>query len=259
MISVRNTILVTGGAGLLALTSCYIGSRMRYRRGQSRPAHYAGNPKNLAALEGDTRTSWCAVIFAMRASGLHCCASTGPAPSFHFAAESHVDRSIIDPGAFIRHQRTGDLHASRTGQDLLVGAGRGRSRSLPLLHVSTDEVYGSLGPEDPAFCESTAYAPNSPYAASKAPPIIWRGRNHRTYGLPCSLQTARIIIGPFQFPEKLITARMAEQCLLQTASRARTAVAMTGSCLPSEHSAIIQARISFSRELEGPVVYSSSL
>jgi dTDP-glucose 4,6-dehydratase len=122
----------------------------------------------------------------------------------HFAAESHVDRSIVAPGAFIRTNVQGTftlLEQARLFWSELDEAGR---RAFRFLHISTDEVYGSLGPEDPAFSEITAYAPNSPYAASKAASDHLARAYHHTYGLPVLTTNCSNNYGPFQFPEKLI-------------------------------------------------------
>ena len=118
----------------------------------------------------------------------------------HFAAESHVDRSILGPEAFIRTNVQGTftlLEAART----VWGADAPGKR---FLHVSTDEVYGSLGPEDPPFRETTAYAPNSPYSASKAASDHLVRAYHHTYGLPVLTTNCSNNYGAYQFPEKLI-------------------------------------------------------
>jgi dTDP-glucose 4,6-dehydratase len=122
----------------------------------------------------------------------------------HFAAESHVDRSIYGPQAFIETNVMGTfllLEAVRQYWEGLPDAGRERFR---FLHISTDEVYGSLGPEDPPFGETTPYAPNSPYAASKAASDHLVRAYHHTYGLPALITNCSNNYGPLQFPEKLI-------------------------------------------------------
>ena len=127
----------------------------------------------------------------------------------HFAAESHVDRSIVGPEAFLRTNIDGTftlLQAARAYYDSLAGDERERFR---FLHVSTDEVYGTLTPEDPAFHEETPYAPNSPYAASKAASDhLVRAWVH-TYGLPAIVTNCSNNYGPYQFPEKLIPLMIA--------------------------------------------------
>jgi dTDP-glucose 4,6-dehydratase len=122
----------------------------------------------------------------------------------HFAAESHVDRSIASPEAFIRTNVQGTfvlLEQTRTYWNGLSQADRAAFR---FLHVSTDEVYGTLGPDDPAFSETTAYAPNSPYAASKAGSDHLARAYFHTFGLPVVTTNCSNNYGPFQFPEKLI-------------------------------------------------------
>jgi dTDP-glucose 4,6-dehydratase len=122
----------------------------------------------------------------------------------HFAAESHVDRSIHGPSQFLQTNFIGTfelLEAAREYWGTLPGAERDGFR---FLHVSTDEVYGSLGEADPAFSESTAYAPNSPYAASKAGSDHLVRAWHHTYGLPAVVTNCSNNYGPYQFPEKLI-------------------------------------------------------
>ena len=122
----------------------------------------------------------------------------------HFAAESHVDRSIVGPEAFIRTNVQGTftlLEQARAWWSDLDDADRSLFR---FLHVSTDEVYGTLDPDDPAFSETKAYAPNSPYAASKAASDHLVRAYHHTYGLPVVTTNCSNNYGPFQFPEKLI-------------------------------------------------------
>jgi dTDP-glucose 4,6-dehydratase len=205
MTTVRNTILVTGGAG-------FIGSNfvLQWIKNSGSAVvnldllTYAGNLENLAALEGDSRH--------LLVRGDICDAELVAAllrehrPRFivHFAAESHVDRSIVDPGAFIRTNVQGTftlLEQARLFWSEMDEPGR---RGFRFLHVSTDEVYGTLGPDDPAFTEISAYAPNSPYAASKAASDHLARAYYHTYGLPVLTTNCSNNYGPFQFPEKLI-------------------------------------------------------
>jgi dTDP-glucose 4,6-dehydratase len=199
-----NSIVVTGGAG-------FIGSNfvLRYvADGGSVTVldllTYAGNRENLAELEGNPRYRFVQgdICDANLVSAL--VRDVRPQAIVHFAAESHVDRSIVDPGAFIHTNVQGTftlLEQAKTYWSQLGNVERGNFR---FLHVSTDEVYGSLKPDDPAFSELTPYAPNSPYAASKA------GSDHlvrayfHTYGLPTLTTNCSNNYGPFQFPEKLI-------------------------------------------------------
>ena len=165
---------------------------------------YAGNRQNLATVEGRNSLPFEQIdICSGEAIGglLRQCR---PRAIVHFAAESHVDRSILDPAEFVRTNVTGTfslLEACRLYWSELVGHAKNAFR---FLHVSTDEVYGSLGPDDPAFVETTPYAPNSPYAASKAASDHLVRAYHHTYGLPTLTTNCSNNYGPFQFPEKLI-------------------------------------------------------
>ncbi len=205
MSSVRNTILVTGGAG-------FIGSNFVLQWIKSTGSKvvnldlltYAGNLENLAALEGDSRHLLIRGDICDAGLVAALLREHRPQVIVHFAAESHVDRSIADPGAFIRTNVQGTftlLEQARLFWSELDEAGR---RAFRFLNVSTDEVYGSLWPEDSAFSETTAYAPNSPYAASKAASDHLARAYHHTYGLPVLTTNCSNNYGPFQFPEKLI-------------------------------------------------------
>jgi len=200
-----NTILVTGGAG-------FIGSNfvLQWIKNSGTAVvnldllTYAGNPGNLAEIAGDSRHQLvrgdiCDVELVAALLREH-----RPRIIVHFAAESHVDRSIVDPGAFIRTNVQGTftlLEQAKLYWSELDEAGH---REFHFLHVSTDEVYGTLEAEDPAFSESTAYAPNSPYAASKASSDHLARAYFHTYGLPVLTTNCSNNYGPFQFPEKLI-------------------------------------------------------
>jgi dTDP-glucose 4,6-dehydratase len=122
----------------------------------------------------------------------------------HFAAESHVDRSIVGPEAFIRTNVHGTFTLLEQAKVYWSGLDEADRSRFRFLHVSTDEVYGTLDPDDPAFSETTAYAPNSPYAASKAASDHLVRAWHHTYGLPVVTTNCSNNYGPFQFPEKLI-------------------------------------------------------
>lgn len=125
----------------------------------------------------------------------------------HFAAESHVDRSIHEPDAFIRTNVTGTYHLLEAVRDVWLGRDDAPTTHR-FHHVSTDEVYGTLGPDDPAFTENTRYAPNSPYAASKAASDHLVRSYHHTYGLQVTTSNCSNNYGPYQFPEKLIPLMM---------------------------------------------------
>ena len=165
---------------------------------------YAGNPRNLDTLNGDTRHSLIRGDINDRALVRKILATHKPRAVVHFAAESHVDRSIHGPDAFIQTNMVGTfalLEETRAWWSQLSGGEKERFR---FLHVSTDEVYGSLGEHDAAFSETTPYAPNSPYSASKAGSDHLVRAYHHTYGLPTLTTNCSNNYGPFQFPEKLI-------------------------------------------------------
>jgi dTDP-glucose 4,6-dehydratase len=198
-------ILVTGGAG-------FIGSNfvLDWLAQGGEPVlnldalTYAGNLRNLAAVARDPRHRFVKGDIGDRALLDRLFAEHRPRAVVHFAAESHVDRSILGPGAFVKTNIEGTytlLEAARAHWSALGGDDRARFR---FLHVSTDEVYGSLGPGDPAFTETRAYEPNSPYSASKAASDHLVRAWHHTYGLPVLTTNCSNNYGPYQFPEKLI-------------------------------------------------------
>jgi dTDP-glucose 4,6-dehydratase len=165
---------------------------------------YAGNLENLAPLAGDARHVFVRGDIADRALLRRLLAEHRPRAVLHFAAESHVDRSIEGPAEFIQTNIVGSfclLEEARVWWGALPAADKERFR---FLHVSTDEVYGSLGPVEPAFRETNAYAPNSPYAASKAASDHLVRAYHHTYGLPVLTTNCSNNYGPRQYPEKLI-------------------------------------------------------
>jgi dTDP-glucose 4,6-dehydratase len=127
-----------------------------------------------------------------------------PRAVVHFAAESHVDRSIVAPDAFVRTNVTGTFTLLQQAKAYWSELDSADRENFRFLHVSTDEVYGTLGPDDPAFSETTPYAPNSPYAASKAGSDHLVRAYHHTFGLPVLTTNCSNNYGPFQFPEKLI-------------------------------------------------------
>jgi dTDP-glucose 4,6-dehydratase len=163
---------------------------------------YAGNPRNLDVVRGDARHRFVQGDIGERERVRNLLATHRPRAIVHFAAESHVDRSIAGPAEFVQTNVVGTwalLEEARAYWDV-----RGRDAGFRFLHVSTDEVYGSLGPTDPAFTEETPYAPNSPYAASKAAADHMVRAYHHTYGLPTLTTNCSNNYGPRQFPEKLI-------------------------------------------------------
>ena len=165
---------------------------------------YAGNLANLRDVAERPGFHFVRADICDRATIESLLAVHRPRAIVHFAAESHVDRSIHDPAPFLRTNLFGTfelLEAARGYWDGLTGSGRDGFR---FLHVSTDEVYGSLGESDPAFSETSPYAPNSPYAASKAGSDHLVRAWHHTYGLPTLVTNCSNNYGPYQFPEKLI-------------------------------------------------------
>ncbi len=205
-----NCILVTGGAGFIG--SNFVLDWFQGAKGDKTAPGivnldlltYAGNQANLASLDDAVPHTLVHGDICDRALVDSLLAKYKPQAIVHFAAESHVDRSIVGPEAFLKTNIDGTftlLRAARAYFETLTGKERDEFR---FLHVSTDEVYGTLGPDDPAFHEKTPYAPNSPYAASKASSdMLVRAWVH-TYGLPAIITNCSNNYGPFQFPEKLI-------------------------------------------------------
>jgi len=197
-------LLVTGGAG-------FIGSNFVHYWHQQYPADriivldaltYAGNRSNLAALDGQPTVELVEGDICDRALVDRLLSEAAIDTMVHFAAESHVDRSILAPDAFV--------HTNVVGTFTLLEAFRQHwlAHQQPahyrFHHVSTDEVYGSLEPGDPGFSETTPYAPNSPYSASKAGSDHLVRAYHHTYGLPTLMTNCSNNYGPYHFPEKLI-------------------------------------------------------
>ncbi|NBQ40446.1 MAG: dTDP-glucose 4,6-dehydratase, partial [Alphaproteobacteria bacterium] len=198
-------MLVTGGAGFIGANFVLDWMREQGDRVVNLDKlTYAGNLENLASVESDARHVFVRGDICDRALMDRLLAEHQPRAVIHFAAESHVDRSIYGPGEFIRTNIDGTftlLEAVRGYWSVLEGAERENFR---LLHVSTDEVYGSLGMDDAPFTETKAYEPNSPYSASKAASDHLVRAYHHTYGLPVLTTNCSNNYGPFQFPEKLI-------------------------------------------------------
>jgi dTDP-glucose 4,6-dehydratase len=203
----NDIILVTGGAGFIG--SNFVLSWIE-KTGASvinlDALTYAGNRRNLAALDHNARHAFVKGDIGDAPSMASLFKHHKPRAVVHFAAESHVDRSISGPGAFVQTNVVGTfslLQSARTYWETLTAKEKSEFR---FLHVSTDEVYGTLKPEDPAFSETTPYAPNSPYAASKAASDHFVRAYFHTYGLPVLTTNCSNNYGPYQFPEKLILA-----------------------------------------------------
>ncbi len=198
-----SVVLVTGGAGFIGANFVHFLRRQRpdWRILNLDLLTYAGNPENLASLQDDPQHTLIRGDVADRELVAGLFAHYPISRVVHFAAETHVDRSILDPGVFVRTNVLGThnlLEAARQAwQEAAFEAPR-------FLHISTDEVYGSLGPNDPAVTENSPYAPRSPYAASKAGADHLARAYFHTYGLPVLITNCSNNYGPYQFPEKLI-------------------------------------------------------
>jgi len=199
------TLLVTGGAG-------FIGSNFILDWFEISPEPvvnldnltYAGNLGNLTAVERDPRYTFVRADIADSDQVTRVLAEQRPRAVLNFAAESHVDRSIHGPDAFVQTNVVGTfrlLEAVRGYWNTLSGPDK---EAFRFLHVSTDEVYGSLAEDDPPFKETNRYEPNSPYSASKAASDHLVRAYHHTYGLPVLTTNCSNNYGPYQFPEKLI-------------------------------------------------------
>ena len=203
-------ILVTGGAGFIGSNFVLEWLRLAGEDVVNVDAlTYAGNLANLASLSGDTRHVFSRADIGDADAMAALLRRHRPRAIVHFAAESHVDRSIHGPGAFVRTNVVGTatlLEASRAYWSELAPA---EQQAFRFLNVSTDEVYGSLGPNDPAFTEAHPYQPNSPYSASKAGADHLVRAYHHTYGFPVLTTNCSNNYGPYQFPEKLIPLMIA--------------------------------------------------
>ncbi|HYP15767.1 MAG TPA: GDP-mannose 4,6-dehydratase, partial [Opitutus sp.] len=201
-------LLVTGGAG-------FIGSnfvRQRLTEKGSALAKlvnldaltYAGNPANLADLAGDSRYVFAHGDIGDTALVARLLAEHSIDAIVNFAAESHVDRSIDSPEPFVQTNVVGTLRLLNATRLYWAKLPEPKKSAFRFLHVSTDEVYGTLSPQDPAFTEETPFAPNSPYAASKAASDHLVRAYQHTYGLPTLTTNCSNNYGPYHFPEKLI-------------------------------------------------------
>lgn len=198
-------ILVTGGAG-------FIGSNfvLDWLAQSSEPIvnldklTYAGNLENLASLQGDARHVFVQGDMGDRALVERLLAEHQPRAVLNFAAESHVDRSIHGPEDFIQTNIVGTFRLLEAVRAYWSALPEAKKTAFRFLHVSTDEVYGTLGPDDPPFAETNRYEPNSPYSASKAASDHLVRAWHHTYGLPVLTTNCSNNYGPYHFPEKLI-------------------------------------------------------
>jgi dTDP-glucose 4,6-dehydratase len=205
MTQTKETILVTGGAG-------FIGSNFVLTWMQAAKAAvvnldlvtYAGNPANMAGLEASGRYEFVRGDICDGELVGALLRKHRPRAIVHFAAESHVDRSIVSPEAFVRTNVMGTFTLLDQAKAYWKELSEAEKAQFRFLHVSTDEVYGTLGPDDPAFSEETPYAPNSPYAASKAGSDHLARAYFHTFGMPVLTTNCSNNYGPYQFPEKLI-------------------------------------------------------
>ncbi|HEX9783327.1 MAG TPA: dTDP-glucose 4,6-dehydratase [Opitutaceae bacterium] len=208
-------LLVTGGCGFIG--SNFVRQRLTESPSPGAPGPvpvaklvnldkltYAGNPANLADLADDPRYLFAHGDIGDEAFVAKLLRDHAINAVVNFAAESHVDRSIDSPEPFIQSNVVGTLRLLNAVRHYWAGLSDLEKGALRFLHVSTDEVYGTLGPEDPAFTEETPFAPNSPYAASKAASDHLVRAYQHTYGLPTLTTNCSNNYGPFHFPEKLI-------------------------------------------------------
>jgi len=201
----RDIILVTGGAGFIG--SNFVLDWVQAGLGKVinlDKLTYAGNLQNLADIEHDTNHVFVHGDIADRVLLKQLLADHQPRAIVNFAAESHVDRSIHGPEDFIQTNVLGTFHLLEEVRHYWAGLPDADKSQFRFLHVSTDEVYGTLSATDPAFTETTPYAPNSPYSASKAASDHLVRAYHHTYGLPVLTTNCSNNYGPFHFPEKLI-------------------------------------------------------
>jgi dTDP-glucose 4,6-dehydratase len=199
-------VLVTGGCGFIG--SNFIRHLLGNRGGVSRIINldkltYAGNPANLERVAGDPRYLFVRGDIGDAALVARLLSDHAVDCVVNFAAESHVDRSIDSPEPFVQTNVVGTLRLLEAARRHWSGLRGGRRDAFRFLHVSTDEVYGTLSPSAPAFNEETAFAPNSPYAASKAASDHLVRAYRHTFGLPTLTTNCSNNYGPYHFPEKL--------------------------------------------------------
>jgi dTDP-glucose 4,6-dehydratase len=204
-IRILMTILVTGGAGFIGANFVldWLAASNEAVINLDKLT-YAGNPETLASLQGDDRHQLVQGDIGDTALVSRLLADHKPRAVVNFAAESHVDRSIHGPGEFIETNIVGTFRLLESVRGYWSGLQEADKTAFRFLHVSTDEVYGSLAKTDPAFTETHRYEPNSPYSASKAASDHLVRAWHHTYGLPVLTTNCSNNYGPYHFPEKLI-------------------------------------------------------
>jgi len=200
-----NTILITGGAGFIGgcLVRQIIAEQPRTRIINLDKLTYAGNLDSLQAVLNHPRHTFVRGDIADNELVTNLLSKMRPAGIVHLAAESHVDRSIDGPAAFVQTNVVGTFTLLEAARQYWSELSTGERRRFRFLHVSTDEVFGSLGTSG-AFSETTAYLPRSPYSATKAAADHLVRSYHHTYGLPVLITNSSNNFGPYQFPEKLI-------------------------------------------------------
>ncbi|MGA7440031.1 MAG: dTDP-glucose 4,6-dehydratase [Luteibacter sp.] len=198
-----DTLLVTGGAGFIGGNFVHMAVNAGHRVINLDKLTYAGNLATLSSLDGDQDHRFIHGDIGDKALVAALLRDHRPAAIVNFAAESHVDRSIDGPAAFVETNVNGTLALLEAAREHLGTLSAAEATAFRFLHVSTDEVYGSLGNEG-RFSEHTPYAPNSPYSASKAASDHLVRAFHHTYGLPTLTTNCSNNYGPWQFPEKLI-------------------------------------------------------
>jgi dTDP-glucose 4,6-dehydratase len=198
-----HTLLVTGGAGFIGGNFVHLAVNTGYRVVNLDKLTYAGNLATLASLSDSGDHEFIHGDIGDKALVAALLSKYRPQAIVNFAAESHVDRSIDGPAAFVETNVTGTLALLEAAREHLAALAADEAARFRFLHVSTDEVYGSLGNEG-RFNEHTPYAPNSPYSASKAASDHLVRAFHHTYGLPTLTTNCSNNYGPWQFPEKLI-------------------------------------------------------
>ncbi|TAK93832.1 MAG: dTDP-glucose 4,6-dehydratase [Aquabacterium sp.] len=205
-------ILITGGAGFIGGNFVHHWFERQAKLGLSEQEPvvvfdkltYAGNPNTIAEHLKAGRATLIQADIADRDAVRQALAQYRPRAILHFAAESHVDRSIHGPGEFIQTNMVGTFSLLEETRQYWGQMAEAEKAAFRFLHVSTDEVYGSLSDTDPAFSETTPYAPNSPYSASKAGSDHLVRAYHHTYGMPTLTTNCSNNYGPYHFPEKLI-------------------------------------------------------